>query len=168
MTGASLALGTGYAVGPWVDHGLSEDAEALRRRVANTIHSDNSLSLGERRRGAEFALAHAFSEASAEDWDGMGSAPAEATTYAYAGRFLDSLPSFVPIPDIFVDSDGEICFEWDSGPRQIFTVCIGRDGTLTYAGLYGHNRTHGVEYLREALPAVIPANVERATASPSR
>lgn len=168
MTTASIALGTGYAVGPWVDRGLSEDAEALRRSVASAFDFGNSFSLGERRRCAGFALAKAFAEAAVANWDGVGSAAAEVSTYAHANRFLESLPSTLPIPDVSVDRDGEICFDWDNGPRQVFTVCVGRDGTLTYAGLFGFNRIHGVEYSGESLPEIVSACVDRATAPAAR
>lgn len=168
MTTASLALGTGYAVGPWVDRGVSEDARTLRERAVNALDFDNSFTLGERRRAAHLALAEACDEAAVDNWDGMGALAAEITTYAHASRFLDCLSSSVPIPDISVDRDGEICFEWDSGPRQILTVCVGRDGTLTYAGLFGYNKSYGVEHFGEALPATISANVERATTSSAR
>ncbi len=31
-------------------------------------------------------------------------------------------------------------FEWDFGSRLVFSISIGRDGTLTYAGLFGHTK----------------------------
>ena len=168
MTIATLALGTGYKTSPSMDRGLSDDARRLRDLVETFFEDlENSISLGERRRSAQLALAQAFAEARDQDWDGVGSAAAEPSTYAYASQFLDLLPSTVPMPDVFADRDGEICFEWDRDARWVFTVCVGRDGTLTYSGLYGYNKSHGVEHLGETLPQIISTNVERVTSNSS-
>ncbi len=165
MTIACLALSTGYALTPGIDRGLSDEARTLRNLVMSAWESENSISLGERKRAARSQLAQAFAEAWVEDWDDMGSAAAEPSTYAYASQFLDLLPSSVPIPEIAVDRDGEMYFEWYRGPRLVFTVCVGRDGTLTYAGLFGYNKSHGVELLGETLPRIISTNIERVSST---
>lgn len=156
---------TACAVWPWFDRGLSDEAVMLRNIAIDASDFGNSISLGELRQAAHLVLIQAFNEAREENWDGMGSAAVEATTFAYASKFLDRLPSGGPFPEISVDRDGEVCFDWESSPRQVFTVCIGRDGTLTYAGLYGHTKSYGVEYLTEALPQIISANIKRVSAS---
>lgn len=164
MTTTTLAFATGFSVMPWLDRGLSDEAGDLRNIAKQILDYGNSISLGEIRRASQVALDQAFSEALVDNWDGMGSRAAEATTYYYASKFLDLLPSSMPIPEISVDRDGEICFEWDSGPRQVFTTCVGRDGTLTFAGLFGYRKSHGVEILGESLPQIISENIEKATA----
>ena len=60
-----------------------------------------------------------------------------------------------------MDPDGEIEFEWFRGPRWLFTVSVGRTGALSYAGLFGRNKTHGVEQLVEGLPEAIAQNLRR-------
>jgi len=110
---------------------------------------------------AQEALDAVCIAAQEDDWDRMGSARVEPSTYAYASQFLRILPANIPVPDISVDTDGEILFEWDRGPRQIFSVSVGRDGTLTFAGLFGHAKIHGTEHLREALPVVIAHSLQR-------
>jgi hypothetical protein len=94
----------------------------------------------------------------------MGSAPVEPSTYAYASQFLQILPANALPPDISVDTDGELLFEWDRGPRQTFSVSVGRDGTLTFAGLLGYRKVHGTEHFREALPLVIADWIQDVTA----
>ena len=106
--------------------------------------------------------------AQVEDWDGEESARVEPSTYVYACQFLRLLPSTIPVPEIAADTDGEILFEWDLGRRRVFSVSIGRDGTLTYAALFGHTKTHGTEHFREALPPVISNCFERLVASSRR
>jgi hypothetical protein len=105
--------------------------------------------------GGKAALEAAYLEARDDNWDGAGSRRVEHSTYGYAQQFLQCLPNNTALPDIVADTDGEILFEWDYGPRQVFSVSIGRDGTLSYAGLFGHNKVHGRVPFGGALPSAI-------------
>ena len=80
----------------------------------------------------------------------------EASTYRHASQFLALLPASTPKPEIIVEEDGEIAFDWDFGPRRVFSVSVGRDGTLSYAGLSGIRKAHGVTMLEHDS---IPRNV---------
>lgn len=125
------------------------------------------MTVGEPKRIVQEALNAAYTAAQVENWDGEGSARVEPSTYVYASQFIWLLPSTAPLPEVTADIDGEILFEWDQGRRRIFSVSVGRDGTLTFAGLFGHNKIHGTEHLREALPMVISDSLTRLS-SPSR
>ena len=105
--------------------------------------------------------------AQVDDWDGEGSARVEPSTYGYASQFILLLPSTSPLPEIMPDTDGEILFEWDQGHRLVFSVSVGRDGTLTFAGLFGHAKIHGIEHLREALPLAVSDSLGRISFSSS-
>jgi len=152
---------TTFTVVPWVDRGLSDDADVVRKLTIRATEFPGSVVLGEPKRVVQEALAAACVAVQKDDSDATGSAHVEPSTYAYASQFLQILPAGLPIPDVFVDTDGEILFEWDRGPRQIFSVSVGRDGTLTFAGLFGHAKIHGTEHLREALPVVIAHSLQR-------
>lgn len=165
MTVAALSFESGFPVPPWTDRGLSEEAHTLRDLISSALEFRRSITLGEPKRAAAEALDAAYAAARVDDWDGMGSAAVEPSTYLYARQFLALLPSAAPMPEILVDRDGEMCFEWDFGPRRVFSVSVGRDGTLNYAGLFGYSTAHGVEHLREGLPLAISSNLERVTAS---
>lgn len=60
-----------------------------------------------------------------------------------------------------VHPDGEIEFEWYRGPRWLLTVSVGKTGALSYAGLFGRNKVHGVEQFSEGLPDAIVQNLGR-------
>lgn len=109
------------------------------------------------------AMKQAFVEATAENWDGEGGEPADPMSYRYALLFAQSLPGWAPNPEASVDPDGEICLEWDWGRRSIFSVSIGRDGTLTYAGLFGVSKQHGVESFADDIPEAILSGIRRAS-----
>jgi hypothetical protein len=157
---------TAFAGTPWADRALSDEARIVRRLINAASEFSGFVAVGQAKRAAQEALAAAYPAARADGWDGAGSARVEPSTYVYADQFLRLLPSSASLPDITVDNDGEIIFEWDQGRRQVFSVSVGRDGTLTFAGLFGHTKIHGTEHLREALPSVISACLERLSASP--
>lgn len=167
MSIAATAPVTTFAVVPWVDRALSDDADVVRKLTISAAEFPRSVVLGEPKRVVQEALDAACVAAQRDDWDGMGSARVEPSTYAYASQFLQILPASLPIPDISVDTDGEILFEWDRGQRHIFSISVGRDGTLTFAGLYGHTKIHGTEHLREALPLVIAHSLQRIANQPT-
>lgn len=161
MTIAATAPVTAFGIVPWVDRGLSNEAHVLRDWTITLVEFPGSVALGEPKRAVQQALGAACVAAREDNWDAMGSARVEPSTYEYARQFLQVLPPNLPIPDIAIDTDGEILFEWDRGPRHIFSVSVGRDGTLTFAGLFGHSKIHGTEHLREALPLVIAHSLQR-------
>src|SRR6266566_2805256 len=72
------------------------------------------------------ALEAAYAEAAADNWDGSGAQPVTYGVKLRAQEFLDALPAGVPLPTIAADPDGEIEFEWYVGPRQVFSVSIGK------------------------------------------
>jgi len=52
----------------------------------------------------------------------------------------------MPAPDIVPEADGEIAIEWDIEANRIFSVSIGANGPLHFAGLFGREKeVHGVE-----------------------
>jgi len=155
MTVAATLPITGFVVTPWDDRALSNEAQVLRRLISAASEFSGSVAVGEPKRAALEALVAACQAAQVDGWDGADARRIEPSTYVYADQFLRLLPSIASLPDIAVDSDGEILFEWDQGPRQVFSVSVGRDGTLTYAGRFGHTKIHGTEHFREALPVVI-------------
>ena len=152
---------TAFATVPWVDRGLSKEARALRDLTITLVEFPRSVALGEPKRLARQALDAACLAAQEDNWDAMGSARVEPSTYEYASQLLRMLPPNMPVPDIAIDTDGEILFEWDRGPRYVFSVSVGRDGTLTFAGLFGYSKIHGTDHIHEALPLVIAHSLQR-------
>jgi hypothetical protein len=144
------------------DRGLSQDAHVVRR--VQSVRDDASNSLIEFfKMQAIHQISHALALASQDDWDGYQAAPADLGALSYAFAFISQLPSVFPPPEIAIDSDGEIAFDWDYEPRRVFSVRISRDGSLNYAGLLGHTSFHGVEIMRDNIPFRVLDGIERVT-----
>ena len=71
-------------------------------------------------------------------------------SYEESLRFLDMLPGTTPAPEVSVDPDGMVAFEWHEEPRWVFSVSIETNGELVYAGLFGNCKTHGTENFGQA------------------
>ena len=129
------------------DRALSKEGQEVRDWLAAVLDFPNSLAVGEPKRLARESLDAA--------WFAAETVEVEPSTYAYADQVLSLIPPGIVPPEIVVDNDGEILLEWDKGPQHVFSISVGRDGTLSYAGLFGMNKPHGTEILRDGLPLAI-------------
>ncbi len=77
----------------------------------------------------------------------------------YALWFLNLLPEDTPLPTVVVEDDGEVAFDWHRNARSTFSVSVGRDGTLRFAGLFGHRTRSGTDQLVGSIPRDILASI---------
>jgi len=142
--------------------GVSPGAKAVGRQVRELQDiSDQSVTIGWHHKEMAKRLGTAIAKSSVDDWDGYGAEIVDLDSVPSAVWFAYLLPMHVPIPDIYVDPDGEIGFEWYLGPRRVFSVTVRRNSELAYAGLFGVNKICGVEYLDDELPETILDNILR-------
>jgi len=94
-------------------------------------------------------------------WDSYDGTPVSRATLQGAREFCDALPEEWPAPEISADPDGAISFEWARDPHWVFTLSVAGDGQISYAGLFGASRVHGVEPFRGTIPDAIRAGLER-------
>jgi hypothetical protein len=163
MTAAQLAIDCyeGF-LSTHTDRGVSEEAKEIRTRVEHVLEDLlQSVSLGGWYRDAVSALYHIASQSSVPNWDGYGAMQVSPLAVAQAFRFLRTLPSTLQTPDLSVDPDGEISFEWYLEPRRVFSISVGPHGELSYAGLFGRSDAHGTEYFGDELPKPIMDNLSR-------
>ena len=103
----------------------------------------------------------AAADAAHRNWDGEGAWPVEGTTRTFARMFATALPPDTMRPEISVDRDGDISFEWHQSPYSVFSVSVRRDGILHYAGLFGPNKSHGSEVFDRGIPDPISQGIRR-------
>jgi len=104
------------------------------------------------------------------DWDGDGAEAVPEEAVARAAAFLAALPSTVPTPEMAPDIHGDVCFDWIVASDRHLAVALNADGHLSYAALFGPDRTHGAdsftgcvpEPLLELLATLFSANIESA------
>lgn len=120
-----------------------------------------SVSLGEVQKVTLEKLHSTFEKCNQPNWDGYFGLPVSFETYLKAKQFIESFPTALHAPEVSVDPDGEISFEWYQAPRKVFSVSVGPNNELTYAGLFGASKTHGIETFHDEIPRVVLENVQR-------
>jgi hypothetical protein len=89
------------------------------------------------------------------------SRPLNPLAEAFAVRFLDALPISLPTPEVALDPDGEVSFDWWFAPHAQLSISVGPTGDLTYAGLIGPGvKRHGVEPFKEAIPQILLVSLD--------
>lgn len=143
------------------DRGLGPEAARIRAIYGGAPDRAPSIVLDKSRREALQQLIEAERDAAHSNWDGYGAIAASPHAVRNARLLLSVLPSAIPRPDIAIDPDGEVNFDWSSDRADYtFTMSIGAN-SISYAGLYGRNRTHGVEEFTNSVPGVVLENLSR-------
>ena len=63
------------------------------------------------------------------------------------------MPAAFPLPTVGADADGAITLEWYCEPRHTFSLSVGMDGILHYAGLAGEDRSWGTTRFGASIPS---------------
>lgn len=100
-------------------------------------------------------LERTYEDANVENWDGHGGLAADIRSYHFAKKFLEKVPYSIPEPEMTVDPDGEISFEWYKSSKQLIILSIGDDGALNYLCVRGRERKRGVVFLDAKIPDTI-------------
>jgi len=142
--------------------GVSESANEIQRETEELQKNFcRSVTFGEHLSEMIERLFEARQEHAINNWDGYGAKAIDEQSYQNAVRFILSLTPDIPAPEIGVEPDGEVVFEWYGGKREVFSISMGSRNELTYAGLYGISKTYGVEHFYENIPDTLLNNIYR-------
>jgi hypothetical protein len=133
---------------PSRDEGVSVEAAGLRREIGESYLGENTCATGGVA-AAEGLLLRAL--------EGAEASAVSSGTLQSALAFLWSLPSEYPHPDVVVEDDGQLGFDWDFGPDRVLSVNVGDSGVMGYAALIGAESMHG----RAPFAGTIPEAVAR-------
>ena len=76
-------------------------------------------------------------------------------TFARARRLLDTIPSGFPFPEIALDPDGEVAFDWIRSDRTMISVSIGSEADPSYAAGLADGTAYGFVRWTDAFPAAL-------------
>jgi hypothetical protein len=74
-------------------------------------------------------------------------------TFAHARDLLESLPHGFAVPEVAVDPDGEIAFDWISPDRTMVSVSVGVGRDMSYAANLRDGTAHGTMRLAIGFPS---------------
>ena len=80
------------------------------------------------------------------NWDGENADPVTPESVSAALRVVEELPSDVETPELSVDPEGNIEFDWHLDNGTMFTISVGSTGDVAISGLYlGEAKLTGME-----------------------
>lgn len=133
--------------------GASAEATTVQRLAAVVWHRIKERSDQTRTFNDLEALKH--------ELETEGSTRPAVTPFELAHRFLLALPSTLPVPELSVDPDGELAFDWFGRDGRNFSVSLNASGRVSFAGrlrpgksIYGTDQFDGA-VPREILEAVV-------------
>jgi hypothetical protein len=144
---------------------VSDEAHSIQKLFQKTRQDLwSSVSLGYSRDACRNQLIDAWQEAARTGWDGYDAEPVHTAAVINAYAFIDAFPSNIPLPEVAVDPDGEISFDWFSAPRRQFSISIGPNNVLSYAGLFGADKVSGSERFQGTVPKTFVDYITRVAA----
>jgi hypothetical protein len=145
---SAIALPYPYGFNPrWVDVGTSDEA----KKVADQTRMAAASFIGAKQYFAADEL-KSFWERQSID----GSLSIDQDTYSASLLFLLALPHWVPAPEVAIDPDGEVAFDWFGKFGKNFSVSVRSDGRLSYAGQFGPRTSlHGTDEFVGTVPSRI-------------
>jgi hypothetical protein len=147
---------------PLSQRGVSEDALRLQGAWENSLDDwIRSSAIAAQYMRVQNALATLVVEAGRPNWDGYGAEPVDRESLAFAKRVAQMLPVSLSEPEVAVDPDGEVAFDWECGKRQRLSLSVGPSGTLRYAGIDGDSEAYGTEPWRDGIPEAIVRLLQR-------
>lgn len=88
-----------------------------------------------------------------------------AETLETCKRFLLAWPKTVPMPELTLDTDGEVVLDWIGPHNDMVTASLRHDGRVSYAAHFGtRRRKHGIEAFDDAVPEPVLEAVRSAFA----
>jgi hypothetical protein len=97
-----------------------------------------------------------------DDWDGYGAEAVNPAALARAEALVRALPDDLPLPEISIEPDGAIAFDWMPYPTKTFTLSVGGSNRLAYAWIDGTDRGHATVRFDDAeVPSRVLTELER-------
>jgi hypothetical protein len=142
-------------------NGFGPDYVQLSKYFDDIVNElKKSITLG-RKTDVLQSLENLFKECSDEGWDGYEASPITEDAYLEARKLIGNLPINLRMPEVVPEPSGEIGLEWSRGKDRVFVVSLSGKNEIAYAGLFGINKVHGVEYFGDAIPSTILENIRR-------
>jgi hypothetical protein len=86
----------------------------------------------------------------------QGTTVAESALLTLAQRFLLVLPGDIPAPEIDLDNDGDILFDWHGSGLKMFTLALAENGRVSFAArLSPTKKRSGSDQFLDSIPQEI-------------
>jgi hypothetical protein len=110
---------------------------------------------GDQRWQVKTELWELFEDCCSDDWDEYEAKGITSECLDVGLEFLDKLPAFVTNPEVAADPDGELSFEWFKSEDMMLTVSVSSERKISYAGIFGQAKAHGVDNFGLEIPTTV-------------
>lgn len=135
--------------------GASSEARQVERGYTDAFYAVKATTAG------VSAICSELMSLAAERVEGVPGA-----TLAKALEFAATLPSDVELPEVSIDPDGELAFDW-GGEGGLLSVSVGETGRVTYAAELGGNPVSGTVQLGGWVSSSLGEVLKRFRSSPA-
>ncbi|MBI5970337.1 MAG: hypothetical protein HY884_04215 [Deltaproteobacteria bacterium] len=143
-------------------YGLSTAADTVKQKLKEVYEHFAVSVTGQKREQLLKELRKMFFDCLKENWDGYGAKPITLIAYIEAEKFINLLPSSIPLPEIVPELTGEIGFEWFKDKENGLIVSVNGNKDISYVGVFGkYGRVKGTELFEGKIPAPIIENMRR-------
>lgn len=163
MTTACLSIDTTSFLPKARDFGRSQEAEHVFK-LFEEIEDDysGSITIGNYYQKLEALIYNAVKDHLNDSPDMNPSDIINLDSYSNSIKFIKMLPTSFPLPNVYIETDGMVEFEWYIDSRHLFSVTIEGSNRLIYAGIFGDDiTTYGTERFAYELQRVIFSNIQR-------
>ena len=162
----NLTLGHDYNsfIGLRNTFGVGREAERLKSLLGELFDDlfRANVTFGENYASVNDDLNEILDFASEDNWDGYGAKEVDVLSFLFAQTFLENLPTSYPKPEVSIDPDGEISFEWLNKYDKIFSISFNQKYEISFAGIYSTGEDHGTEEFNGyEIPKKILENIKR-------
>lgn len=137
---------------------ITKQSESLKR-----YHEQSLALFGDKARLLE-SLCELSQECLQDDWDGYGANAINLIAVKNAKNLIRALPDGFEMPELSVDPDGDVSFDWMPSHTKTFTLSVNSSCRLAYAWIDGTDRGHAVaKFENGVIPDRILAEIRRIT-----
>ena len=106
-------------------------------------------------------VANLWYSAGSENWDGEGALALTRETIELALKVADTFPAHVGKPDVRATPHGEVSFEWEVGPKVMFSIGVVPPRNVAFFGYFHNSRLRGNEEWNGTLPKLAMCGFEQ-------
>jgi hypothetical protein len=144
---------------PMLDEGMSAAARSVRGTVAAALNPGPTVTESFR----DVALQRLFAALRAAH----NKPSVFADTARTAIALIESLPAGTTPPEVVIEQDGEIGFDWQESRRRVLSLTIGPSGMIGYAALVGSEPIYGKAPFGGHLPETVAHLLRRVLSAES-
>ncbi len=127
--------------------------EALKHGLINQFSTDYSTTLSIRSRTSVLNRIREVAEERLDDARrGYPTGLVHTLTQLWSRSFLLRLPAWLDDPEVGVDPNGDLTFEWYAGPDHILSISLAPTGSVVYAYANGLRRENGCDDIAQDIP----------------